>query len=553
MSRPEALDNTYKNELTAQNTKAENDSNSCSRLRRRFGHLMCNRLIISLLVIILFFLLLTFSSLITLLDDRKTISFIQLALSCCGLAWTVYLFTRASRNLVKPLKDLREWTYRMTKGDLTARVTCPAQGQLRHLFEDINKLSDTFSELSRNMEEKVQEQTRNIAKKNVTLQILYDVASSVNTTQDIQDLLGRSLNAVKGIFDARAANIRLLDNNNKFRLLTTSGFRDQDRDYELLKTAALELCEMTFESRQIHVLDNLIDVRHLSGPTFAGIRSLGLISVPLTYHDKVLGIYNLFTDSNTNSVEQDLRELLMNIGQHLGMAIQKTRLDEETRRVGIIDERNRLAHELHDSLAQSLASLRFQVRVLDDTLQSGIDSEVWTEMERIENSLDEAYNELRDLIAHCRIRNDSQDLSQNIKALVNRYRNETEIHFLLQIEWGTLILPSDTEMQVLRIIQESLRNIYKHSDANTVRVLLSKTGDDDYQVLIEDDGIGFTGQPSNGSTGEHVGLKIMKERAKRFGGNLEIESEPGEGTRVILSFSYSEPKSSHPQYMKWNI
>jgi len=403
------------------------------------------------------------------------------------------------------------------------------------------------------MEEKVQEQTRYIAKKNVTLQILYDVASSVNTTQDIQDLLGRSLNAVKGIFDARAANIRLLDNDNKFRLLTTSGFRDQDNDYALLKTAELELCEMTFESREIHVLNNLIDVRHLSGPTFAGIRTLGLISVPLTYHDNVLGIFNLFTDANTNQVEHELRELLMNVGQHLGMAIQKTRLDEESRRVGIIDERNRLAHELHDSLAQSLASLRFQVRVLDDTLQSGIDENVWTEMERIENSLDEAYSELRDLIAHCRIQNDSQDFSQNIKTLVNRYRNETEIHFLLQIEWGILILPSDTEMQVLRIIQESLRNTYKHSDANTVRVLLSKSGESDYQVLIEDDGVGFAKQTKSSSAGEHIGLKIMQERARRFGGELDIESEPGEGTRIILSFSYKEPKSSHPQYKKWNI
>jgi two-component system nitrate/nitrite sensor histidine kinase NarX len=546
------LENTHQNELTA-NNKAEKGSTACNWLRSRFSHIMCNRLIISLLVIISLFLLLTLNSLISLLDATRPLSFIQLTLSASGLIWTIYLFSRASRNLVKPLKDLRDWTHRISEGDLSAHVTRPDQGQLRDLFEDINKLSDTFSELSRNMEEKVQEQTRYIAKKNVTLQILYDVASSVNTTQDIQDLLGRSLNAVKGIFDARAANIRLLDSENNFRLLTTSGFRDQDNDYELLKTAELELCEMTFESRNIHFLNNLIDVRHLSGPTFAGINSLGLISVPLTYHDKVLGIYNLFTDSNTNTLEQDLRELLMNIGQHIAMAIQKNRLDEETRRVGIIDERNRLAHELHDSLAQSLASLRFQVRVLDDTLQSGIDAEVWTEMERIENSLDEAYNELRDLIAHCRIRNDSQDLSQNIKTLVNRYRNETEIHFLLQIEWGTLILPSDTEMQVLRIIQESLRNIYKHSNANTVRVLLSKTGETDYQVLIEDDGIGFARTPTNGTTGEHIGLKIMQERARRFGGSLEIESEVGEGTRVILGFSYSEPKSLHPQYMKWNM
>ena len=546
------MQKTYQNELE-QDNKTATALSVCNRLRMKFGHIMCNRLIISLLVIISVFVLLTISSFLLLSNISGFSSYIPFVLSVTGLTWTLYLLRRATRNLVVPLRDLRDWTYRMREGDLTARVTRPNHGQLRHLFGDINELSDTFSEISRNMEEKVQEQTRYIAKKNVTLQILYDVASSVNNTQDIQDLLGRSLNAVKGIFDARAANIRLLDSENNFPLLTTSGFRDQDSDYELLKTAELELCELAFETRNIQVLDNLINVRYLTGPTFAGIRSLGLISVPLTYQDKVLGVFNLFTDSNTNRVEQELRELLMNVGQHIGMAIQKTRLDEESRRVGIIDERNRLAHELHDSLAQSLASLRFQVRVLDDTLQSGIDSDVWTEMERIENSLDEAYNELRDLIAHCRIRNESQDLSQNIKALVNRYRNDTEIHFLLQIEWGRLILPSDTEMQVLRIIQESLRNIYKHSDANTVRVLLSKTGETDYQVLIEDDGIGFSEQPTDGRAGEHIGLKIMQERARRFGGQLGVESEVGEGTRVTLGFSYIEPKSSHPQYMKWNM
>ncbi|MEA1888283.1 MAG: histidine kinase [Pseudomonadota bacterium] len=541
----------YQNEI--ETDKTEEKSSLCNRIRARFGHIMCNRLIISLLIIIVLFLLISINHLLTLLDSSKTPSYIGFTLSLTGLVWTLYLLTRASRNLVVPLRNLRDWTYRMREGDLSARVKRPAHGQLRQLFLDINNLSDTFSELSRNMEEKVQEQTRYIAKKNVTLQILYDVASSVDTTQDIQDLLGRSLNAVKGIFDARAANIRLLDNDNNFRLLTTSGFRDQDNDYALLKTAELELCEMTFESREIHVVNNLIDVRYLKGPTFAGIGTLGLISVPLTYHDKVLGIFNLFTEANTNTVEQELRELLMNIGQHLAMAIQKSRLDDEARRVSIIDERNRLAHELHDSLAQSLASLRFQVRVLDDTLQAGIDENVWTEMERIENSLDEAYSELRDLIAHCRIQNASQDFSQNIKTLVNRYRNETEIHFLLQIEWGILILPSDTEMQVLRIIQESLRNIYKHSDANTVRILLSKTGDRNYQVLIEDDGIGFARQQKNGGAGEHIGLKIMQERARRLGGELDIESEPGEGTRVTLRFSYSAPESSHPQYRKWNI
>jgi two-component system nitrate/nitrite sensor histidine kinase NarX len=477
-------------------------------------------------------------------------SVLRLILSSILLASIVSLFIITESNLLTPLIHLRSWIRHMRKGEFSSRIPAPGKGELKGLMTEINKLGDTIQNLSRDMEKKVQQQTRHIAEKNVTLQILYDVASSVSITQDIQDLLSRSLHALRGVIDARAAAIRLLDADNNFRIVATSGFLQQDNDYALLKTAELEQCEMAYESLQIQELTNLIDKRFLRGTTFSGIDRLGLISVPLSYHGNALGVYSLFIDSTKGNKSSEFRGLLMNIGQHLGMAIQKARLDEEARRISIIDERNRLAHELHDSLAQSLASLRFQVRVLDDTLHTGVESAVWHELERIENSLDEAYQELRDLIAHCRIRSDHQDLVQNIKALVNRYRNESNMHFLLQVEWGEPVLSSEYEIQILRIIQESLRNIYKHSDANTVRIMLRQTGEQKYEILIEDDGVGFSEQPANTGAGEHVGLKIMKERARRFGGSLEIESEPGEGTRVILTFSISKPEYHQVAYTR---
>ena len=513
--------------------------------------MICSRLVYYLLFITLALLILLVIELAPFLTGHGETSLIRLILTTSAFVAAISLFVISERNLLTPLIHLRDWIQRMRNGELSARVQVPEHGELQTISMDINQLSETIQELSHSMETKVQEQTQYIAEKNVTLQILYDIASSVSVTQDIQDLLSRSLHALRGVMDVRAATIRLLDSNNRFRLVTSSGFLEQDNDYALLKTAELEQSEMAYESNQIHELSNLIDSRFLKGPTFSGINRLGIISVPLTYHGKTLGIYNLFIDSTQGRTAVEIRELLMNIGQHLGMAIQKARLDEEARRVSVIDERNRLAHELHDSLAQSLASLRFQVRVLDDKLHSGVESAVWHELERIENSLDEAYQELRDLIAHCRVQSDHQNLEQNIKALVNRYRNESSMHFLLQVEWGELILPSEYEIQVQRIVQESLRNIYKHSDANTVRILLRQTGEQDYEVLIEDDGIGFTEKPANSGAGEHVGLKIMKERARRFGGTLDIESDPGEGTRVILNFSVSKPEQDQVTYTRW--
>ena len=108
-----------------------------------------------------------------------------------------------------------------------------------------------------------------------------------------------------------------------------------------------------------------------------------------------------------------------------------------------------MANELHDSLAQSLASLRFQVRVLDETLHLGQEQAIWTELEKIENSLDEAYGELRELITHFRAPIDKRGLLPAVEHLVERFRNQTGIQIYLQREWDVASLPPETEVQVL--------------------------------------------------------------------------------------------------------
>jgi two-component system nitrate/nitrite sensor histidine kinase NarX len=240
-----------------------------------------------------------------------------------------------------------------------------------------------------------------------------------------------------------------------------------------------------------------------------------------------------------------MKDLLTSIGHHLGMAIEKSRLDEEANLLSIMEERTRLANELHDSLAQSLASLKFQVRVLDELLHSGSEADLWQEMELIENSLDEAYTELRELIAHFRAPVDKRGLLPAVEQAVERFRRNSGISAYLQIEWDGVDLPAEVEIQVLRIIQEALANIRKHSEANAVRVMLRAGGGNNYRILIEDDGIGIQGMVLDDRPGEHLGLKIMRERATRIGGDLKIESDAGEGTRIILSFPQQDNETMH--------
>ena len=90
---------------------------------------------------------------------------------------------------------------------------------------------------------------------------------------------------------------------------------------------------------------------------------------------------------------------------------------------------------------------------------------------------------------------------------------------------------------MLRIVQECLANIRKHARAHTVRILLTCSKAGEYMLLVEDDGVGFVNANPDGKPGEHIGLSIMEERARRLGGQLRIESEPGEGTRVELTYN----------------
>jgi two-component system nitrate/nitrite sensor histidine kinase NarX len=203
-----------------------------------------------------------------------------------------------------------------------------------------------------------------------------------------------------------------------------------------------------------------------------------------------------------------------------------------------MEERTRMAHELHDSLAQTLASLRFQVRVLDETLHQQDESAVWQEMERVENSLDEAHTELRELIARFRAPIDQDELVPAIAKMINRFENETGIATFLQDEWANSELPRDLEVEVIRIVQEALANARKHSHAHALRVMLRSSAGGEHRVLIEDDGIGIMSTEESDQAGEHIGLIVMQERAHRLGGEIKIDSEPNEGTHILLTFRY---------------
>ena len=371
-----------------------------------------------------------------------------------------------------------------------------------------------------------------------SLQILYEVVSSINTAHGLDDLLTRFMYTLKRITKSQAAAIWVLQNNGQMELSSSSGI-DESMLLSERKNVRRCLYERAFTEGKIWVEKDLEKCERIAGQRFFDDKNTGMVAVPMRYRGLVTGVINLFLDISLLESIDSIKPLLTSIAHHLSIAIEKSHNEELSQQHIIKDERTRIAHELHDSLAQTLASLRFQVRVLDETLHQGDESTTWQKLEQIENSLDEANTELRELIANFRAPAYNQNLLDAIEKIVSQFRSETGIKTYLQKEWSNSSLTSENETQILRIIQEALWNIRKHSEAKTVRIMLRDGQQEKCHILIEDDGIGIN-DLAYGSPGEHIGLTIMRERAARLGGELRVESEPGEGTRIVLELNQPE-------------
>ncbi|MHB1950823.1 MAG: sensor histidine kinase, partial [Acidiferrobacteraceae bacterium] len=270
-------------------------------------------------------------------------------------------------------------------------------------------------------------------------------------------------------------------------------------------------------------------------PPFGDAR-VASVFVPFRHQGKTLGGYRLLMDDAALAVRDDMRHLFETIGQQFGMAVEKTRLDGESQRLILMQERQMIANELHDSLAQSLASLRMQIAVLSETLGKAAAPEAVRELGKLKANIDSAYRELRELLVRCRAPISSVGLVPAIEDAVEYFRQNSGISAFLQNELPDLALDPKSEVQVLRIVQEALANIRKYSKARHVRVMLTADDRGMCHVLVEDDGLGMHPQETEALPGERLGLRIMQERASFLRGTLVVESEAGEGTRVMLSF-----------------
>ena len=444
---------------------------------------------------------------------------------------------KVRRDLHAPLATLYAWALGMCTGDFSTRVPAGGEGAYRKLAFHINRLSEALEGLANEMDDVVWRQTERLREKNASLELLYEVAASVSRLDSLEEILRVSARSMMKLAEARGALVRLRDAAGEMSVAVRLGecaeeVAPGDDEVRDVPGAA--------EAGRAPGASDVADAAAVPEEPGIGIAPRGpddasVVTVPLDHQGVNLGLIHLFAGSSEPVESPERQRLLLSVGRHLGMSIAKARTDDESKVLSIVRERAAIAYELHDSLAQTLASLRLQADMLSDSLAGAASGRAPPELARIQATLESANIELRELIAGFRAPVDGRDLRTALEEMTARYSAQSAMTVHLQVDGELPELPAGPQLQVVRIVGEALANACAHSGGNLARVLV-RSDPASMRVLVEDDGEGFTMSACDAAPGEHIGLSVMHERARWLGGTLVIESEPGEGTRVRLAF-----------------
>ncbi|MCI0521434.1 MAG: GAF domain-containing sensor histidine kinase [Chloroflexi bacterium] len=372
-----------------------------------------------------------------------------------------------------------------------------------------------------------------LARRNEDLALLNDIAASLASLLDLDEVLDKTLGRVLAHLGAEAGEIFLREENEKeLRLAVHRGeFAEAflTRDRFKLGEGFIGIVAHTGKPVATDNLPN--DMRYLRPAVVAaGFRSMAC--VPLAAHGAVIGTMSIASRRERVFDEREIT-LLTAIGAWAGITIENARLHRQARRLAVLEERERIGMDLHDGVIQSIYGVGLaleyaRVALEDDPRQS---------QQKIEQAIEGLNKTIRDIRAYILDLRPRQfvgvDLMEGLRRLVEEYRLNTQTEAHLKItapENGLASLPASHATALFHICQEALANAARHSRARRTEVHLWTTKD---RVLLEiaDTGQGFDLRKMSVTLGH--GLSNMHVRARKVGGDVEVTSAPGEGTTVL--------------------
>ena len=364
-----------------------------------------------------------------------------------------------------------------------------------------------------------------IQQRNRELTILNSIAQTLNGSLALREALENTLKSAAALFNLESGWVWLLHPKTGASYVAAA----QNLPPGLEDPGAMEGTCWCLDEFHDGNLDDETQVIRCSRLKWLHERNNGLAyhaSVPLNAHGKPLGVLNLSSEDRRNLSETDL-QLLHTIGDMVAIAVERAQLFEQQRELGTIRERNRLAREIHDTLAQSLTGIALQLESAETILEQPHTNPVL--LNRIINkaltltraSLEDARRSVMDLRA-------APLEGKTLPEALQQLATQTLPHATVEIVGGSIPLPARITIGLYRIAQEALANARQHAEATRIQLRLV-VALNSAELTIHDNGIGF--DPTQPPP-QRFGLIGLNERATLLGGTLHLASARNQGTHI---------------------
>jgi signal transduction histidine kinase len=364
------------------------------------------------------------------------------------------------------------------------------------------------------------------------LEAMSEAVLAIATEREVDPVLRRLVESARELAGARYAALGIPDGSGAFAQFITAGMSDEliAAMGPLPRTHGL-LGAMLESPESYRTTDIRQDPRFRGWWPRAHPTMRSFLGVPIVARGEIIAAFYLTDCEHADDFSAEDQRLIEMLAAHAAVAIENARLLERSRELSIVEERNRMARELHDAVSQKLFSLVLNAESAATLLGRDADA-AGAQVAGIRELAQEALEELRGLIFELRPASlEEEGLAATLRKHVDMLRRVHGRDVELRISGAAATAP-ETESEVLRIAQEALNNALRHADAERIELRL-QSRDGRLTLTVADDGVGFDpGAP--GVRSRRLGLTSMEERARALGGSLAVVSRPGDGTTVTL-------------------
>lgn len=331
-----------------------------------------------------------------------------------------------------------------------------------------------------------------------------------------------------------AAHLHMLDPSGM--LFVHSASRDSETDQDLYSqflAVGIGRLELMMEKREPIIMEDYEHPHELDEIPAEALRAgyKSAVSIPLFAASEIFGVLSIVYKTRLPWNTDDDKAFLLEIGSTLGIFIERMQTQKKELELSVLRERKQLSSEIHDSISQMASALALHADTAQECFEDEDMASLKKELRILSNQLRQMTKVLREEMLSLRTPIDeSGDATEIIEDILDRFQSFWDIESHLHIQDNPIQLSGAAQLNLARIVNESLLNVLRHSKARTLGIhVFRKNGY--VEICIADDGIGF--QPESVAP-ERLGIRIMKERAESIGGSLDIASD-GDGTTVRIS------------------